>query len=70
MPAESVVIKHPGSYTPGYKQCWRDKKKGRDECSYQHGSWTPPSDEVVDANDDARNAYVEDCMYRRGYLKK
>ncbi|MBT2117060.1 hypothetical protein KK141_10000 [Dyella sp. LX-66] len=67
MPTDNVVLRTSGHYQKGEKQCkWRNGKK---ECSRKE-EWIGPSEYVRDANEKARDALIEDCMYRRGYVEK
>ncbi|MGO4703031.1 hypothetical protein [Dyella sp. 2RAB6] len=73
-PVEQVVVPHPVHYEFSTRICrdHRDQKEGKwhKECTYVPGYWMSPSASVVDANSDARDAVEDDCMYRRGYIKK
>lgn len=67
--AMMTTMTSPGGYTPGKTRCTTDKN-GKTRCTPSAGTWTAPTYSTDDANSDARDAMVDDCMYRQGWQKQ
>jgi hypothetical protein len=74
VPVAEVVVTNASYYEFSREVCHTQKNRKTGEkykrCDYTPGYWTPSTESVVDANSDARDAMEDDCMYRRGYIKK
>lgn len=66
-PVELAVATIPGHRAQGLETC--KTHGGKKECSHD-STWVASEDKEIDRNDDARDALIEDCMYRHGYAKE
>lgn len=68
IPPDTVVTVHEGLYVRGEKKC--KKRDGHKVCTREDDTWVPPSTTKTDRNEDARDAMIDNCMYRSGYSKE
>ncbi|KAF1007095.1 MAG: hypothetical protein GAK28_02066 [Luteibacter sp.] len=58
-----------GYYEKGETKC-KTRDDGTQVCKEKSGTYHDPIYSDKDLNGDARDAFIDDCMYRRGYVQQ
>ncbi|MBE1159490.1 hypothetical protein [Dyella acidiphila] len=68
-PAVATYLARGSYWEPPSTVCSKSDDK-HETCTTSGGGWRPDEYSSHDVNGDARDAFVVDCMYRKGYNKQ
>ncbi len=66
--APVTVMTDAGGWKPAEENCWKDH--GVKKCETTDAHYEPPTYATQDANDDARDAFFDECMFNAGWTKQ